>query len=171
MTSFESYKAVIYEVFRKYKFAIPSDEELKKHYEKDFPSYNITCKNSGCLNPATLKIEPSRHFMSPNSINYDAKNDARKYYNWYCSPKCRDYDQGLTYAFLAELDKNASDGDCFEHDNWEGEYRIGKCNITGERIRVIPLQPGDRSGQPQACYDHFKLRLEYQKTIDEYYLK
>ena len=72
---------------------------------------------------------------------------------------------------LIMLDQNASDSECFEHDHWEKDrlgrkIRVGKCKITGKEVRVEPGQPGDNSGQPIECYEHFKIRGSYLNVKD-----
>jgi len=99
---------------------------------------------------------PSRHACSPNKFNF-------KYP--FCSTECSNRNQKVNYAHWAELDRNASDSECFEHHGWEGKYRIGRCKITGDAVRVEPVQPGNNSGQPKACYEHFTLLKKYQDLI------
>lgn len=123
-------------------------------------------------NEAVIKVEPTRHFMSPLSINHDYSRFKKinpkleKYYEWYCSKECQKKCQDKTYAYLAELDRNASDGECFEHEGWDKKMRVGRCKITGEKVRVEPLQRGENSGQPMACYEHFVLKKKYQDALD-----
>ena len=132
-----------------------------------------------------IKAEPCRHATSPNSINYGRTNKARFFYLSYCSKECEKIDQEEMYASWAAIDKNASDSECFEGTGWDGEFRIGKCKITGKDVRVMPLQPSERSlfptiifvngvykagplgsGQPRECTEHFKLRKKYQDVLD-----
>lgn len=101
----------------------------------------MTCKK--CNNIAIIKSEPTRHCTSPNSINLMAKNEKDKYYELYCSQECRKADQDLNYALWAELDRNASDSECFVHERWENGARIGHCNITGNPVKVYPLYPAE----------------------------
>lgn len=124
----------------------------------------MQCQECGEL--ANIKSEPPRHLTSPNSINRFAKDEEDKIYLWYCSRECQKKNQREAYIFWAELDRNASDSECFIHDHWETDrlkrkIRVGRCNITGEEVKVEPLQPGDNSGQPIACYNHFKLKSVY----------
>lgn len=120
-----------------------------------------------CDKNATFKVEPSRHSMSPNSINYGWNPSRRpKYYDYYCSKECQKADQDLTYTCLAEIDRNASDSACFQHERWDGKYRVGVCKITGEKVRVEPLMHGDNSGQPVSCYKHFELHPRYKKILE-----
>lgn len=130
---------------------------LKKH---------DTSKCEVCGKESCIKSEPIRHLMSPNSINMGVNKEEEKVYLYYCSKECQKKDQNLTYACLAELDRNASDSECFEHIKWDGIYRIGRCKITGKEVRVEPLMPGDNSGQPKECLEHFVLRKKYQDIID-----
>lgn len=130
---------------------------------------STTCK--ACGSPSTLKSEPNRHATSPNSINYGAKKEEDKYYDYYCSPEHRDKDQALNYACWAELDRNASDSECFEHTGWDGVYRVGRCKITGDIIRVVPHSPWDNSGQPKMCYAHFSLKKRYRDVLRKEGLK
>ena len=108
-----------------------------------------------------IKVEPIRHLTSPNSINYGAKNESEKYYNHYCSQECRRICEKKVYQWFAELDRNASDSECFKHIRWEKGWRIGKCEITNQEVRVFPLCPSGNSGQPKECEEHFKLRRRY----------
>ena len=113
-----------------------------------------------------IKAEPSYHFTSPGSINRWERNKADFYYEYFCDSKCKKILDKARNKFMAELDRNASDSDCFEHERWEKDYfhrniRIGKCKITGKQVRVEPQQPGDNSGQPEECYQHWKLRSNY----------
>lgn len=109
-----------------------------------------------CGKPVKVKAEPSRHLCSPSRAGFKLG---------FCSAEHRDQYQIRTYAHLAKLDCNASDSECFEHLHWEGKYRVGRCKVTGEVVRVEPLQPGEKSGQPKACYDHFVLKERYRKLI------
>lgn len=118
------------------------------------------------LSTSFIKVEPSRHVCSPNSINWIAKTEKEKYYEYYCSEECRKKLDKERYIFWAEVDRNASDSECFIHDHWEKDtigrkMRVGHCAITGKEIKVEPLQPGDNSGQPKECYEHFSLRKSY----------
>lgn len=118
-----------------------------------------------------IMAKPSRHLTSPNSASWEDP---------FCSTKCRDIYQKQLYAELAQLDRNASDSECFIgngwekkdytgfdgsilNDHWGAKVRVGRCKITGNQIIVEPLQPGGRSGQPEECYKHFKLRWAYRK--------
>lgn len=97
---------------------------------------------------------PARGLVSPNKIIKLS----------FCDKKCVDKLNGEAYSFWAELDRNASDSTCFQHDHWESDslhrkIRVGGCKITGGEVRVEPLQPGDNSGQPKECYEHFELRV------------
>lgn len=110
---------------------------------------------SECGKQSTLKCKPSRGLTSPNKIESDV---------YYCSKDCMKIGEKKRYAFFAELDRNASDSKCFEHDHWEKDYigrniRVGKCKINGKEVRVEPMQPGDNSGQPIECYEHFEMRI------------
>ncbi len=122
------------------------------------------CKNE--IEGEGIKVEPNRHACSPNSINWMAKKKEDKYYTTYCSNECMKKGQALNYAFWAELDRNASDSECFEHTGWDKKMRLGKCKITGEDVKVEPLMPGDNSGQPKTCYEHFVLKKKYQDLIN-----
>ena len=93
-------------------------------------------------------------------INETAKinHDTLKDINLYCAAQLNNM----------KLDRNASDSECFEHDHWEKDslnrkIRVGKCKITGAEVRVEPGQPGENSGQPIECYEHFELRRSYLK--------
>lgn len=121
------------------------------------------CRN--CKKEAIIKAEPNRHVTSPNSINYGVHKESDKYYDWYCSKECMKKDQDLNYAYWAEVDKNASDSECFVGEGWDGIYRIGKCKITGQKVRVEPLMPDTNSGQPKECSEHFVLRKKYKDLI------
>lgn len=105
-----------------------------------------------------FEASPSRHFMSPSKADFKLL---------YCNKEHATLKNDSDYAFIAELDRNASDSECFEGDGWEGIYRTGTCKISGRRIRVEPLMPGERSGQPTECVEHFKLRRKYQAVIDK----
>lgn len=111
---------------------------------------------SQCNKEATIKCSPSRHMTSPNSLKMDV---------WYCSKECKDLGEGVRYTAFAILDKNSSDSECFEHDHWENGMRVGICKITGNEVKVEPLQPGDNSGQPKECYDHWELNSRYKKYL------
>ena len=122
------------------------------------------CKKEIIKKP--IKTTPNRSFLSPRPINYGVKKESEFHYEYYCTIECKDRTFKARYKWLAELDKNASDSECFEHDHWEKDnlhrrIRVGKCKITGKDVRVEPLQPGDNSGQPIECYRHFKLRNSY----------
>lgn len=110
------------------------------------------CRKDG----ATYEAKPSRHFMSPNPASFSF---------FYCDKECANKVNKQDYANLALLDRNASDSECFIHDHWEGIMRVGKCKITGKEVRVEPLQPGDNSGQPKECYEHFELNERYRKYL------
>lgn len=104
-----------------------------------------------------MKAKPSRHAMSPNPPTFDFD---------FCSVECHKKYNKESYKFYAGLDQNASDSQCFEHDHWETDsigrkMRVGKCTITGAEVRVEPLQPGNNSGQPKECCDHFVLHARY----------
>lgn len=122
----------------------------------------VQCGKSG----APIRVEPNRHACSPNSINWSAKKEEDKFYLCFCSKECEKIYQDRSFAFWAELDRNASDAECFSHIAWDGKMRIGKCKVTGEDVRVEPLQPGDNSGQPVACYEHFVLRKKYKEVLE-----
>lgn len=113
-----------------------------------------------------VKREPSRHLTSPLSINHGKTDKAQHYYEHFCSEACYKQTNGASYRFFAMLDRNASDSACFEHNHWEKDnygkhIRVGRCGVTGDEVRVEPLQPGDVSGQPKACYEHFILHSRY----------
>lgn len=112
-----------------------------------------------------IKAEPNRHACSPNSFNWNAKNEQEKRYLYFCNQECKNVYQKKNYAEWAEFDRNASDSECFQHETWDGDFRIGTCKVTGMKVRVEPLMPGDRSGQPKECYDHFTLRETYKKLV------
>lgn len=99
---------------------------------------------------------PSRHACSP--LRADFKTS-------YCSKECATEHQKENYAYWADIDRNASDGECFEHERWDGKYRVGRCKITGQQVRVEPMQPGNNSGQPKECEEHFVLNERYRKLI------
>jgi len=124
---------------------------------------SMKCFNCNKVISKAIKIEPSYHFTSPGSINRFEKNKSKFYYECFCSFKCRKETEKKKYAFFAGLDRNASDSECFIHNHWERDsmyrnIRVGKCKITGKEVRVEPQQPGNNSGQPIECYEHFKLR-------------
>ena len=124
----------------------------------------FNCKNE--IIGEAIKTEPNRSFTSPNSINHGVKDKSKLYYEYYCSSECKEETFKARYKWFAELDKNASDSECFKHDHWEKDslrrnIRVGQCVITGKEVRVEPLQPGNNSGQPIACYKHFELRKSY----------
>jgi len=118
-----------------------------------------------CFKLATLKVEPNRHATSPNSINWGKDTTDEHYYDYYCSEECKRIHQSENYAYWAELDENTSDSECFEAMGWDGIFRIGKCKVTGQRVRVEPLMPWNNSGQPDECTKHFKLRKKYHDLI------
>ena len=114
------------------------------------------CFNCG-KSDAKLKTKPNRTFLSPNPPTFS---------EYYCNESCKEKTFRERYVWFAELDRNASDSECFEHDHWEKDsmrrsMRVGKCKITGKEVRVEPLQPGDNSGQPVECYQHFELKKIY----------
>jgi len=112
-------------------------------------------KCTNCNGVAKIEAKPSRHLTSPNTASFKLA---------FCSKKCiKAYNQE-SGKFYAELDRNSSDSQCFIHDHWEKDkigrnMRVGQCRITGLPVRVEPNQPGNNSGQPIECYEHFKLRL------------
>lgn len=115
---------------------------------------HLTCHECGKVimgQPVTAK--PNRTLLSPKppALTVD-----------YCSQECKKLCDHKRYKFYALLDRNASDSECFQFDHWEGKERIGRCKITGKEVRVEPLQPGNNSGQPIECYEHFKLRGQYE---------
>lgn len=94
--------------------------------------------------------KPSRHLTSPSKTHVDDL--------YFCTNQERkEYDR-RAYPFWADLDRNASDSTCFMHERWEGQNRVGTCKITGEKVSVEPLMPGNNSGQPKACIEHFVAR-------------
>ena len=110
--------------------------------------------------------EPNRSMVSPGSINRWFKDKKDFYYDHFCSELCKKKTDGARYKFWAGLDRNASDSECFVHSHWETDslhrkIRVGYCKITGKEVRVEPLQPGNNSGQPIECYEHFELRSNY----------
>lgn len=115
----------------------------------------MTAKNKcvECGKDGTIKSKPSRTLMSPNSPTF---------YLDFCSKECQSKYNKESYRYYAELDRNASDSECFVHDHWDGIMRVGKCKITGNEVHVEPLQPGNNSGQPKECYEHFVLNRRYQ---------
>ena len=126
-----------------------------------------------CGKSATIKVEPNRHACSPLSIN-DSRvfgNINEPYYEYFCSAECQKEYGDVNYACWAEIDRNASDSECFEHIGWDGKMRLGKCKITGESVRVQPQMPGDNSGQPRSCYLHFELKQKYKDVLKENGLK
>lgn len=85
----------------------------------------------------------NRCSLSPSKLELDTGYP-------FCSLECYKKDNKLNYSFWAELDKNPSDSECFEHTGWKevdkkDKYsylykdRIGKCKITGKKISVLPL--------------------------------
>lgn len=129
----------------------------------------MTCQhcNQSLSEGGVVRAEPVRHLTSPNSINYDrSRLGSPNITLVYCSVACQKEDAHLTYAFWADLDRNASDSECFVHEGWEGKVRVGHCSITGERVMVEPMQPGLGSRQPRACYEHFKLHPRYQQYFN-----
>jgi len=108
-----------------------------------------------CKKPAKLEAKPARHLTSPNTAEFTLD---------FCSKDCRNEYNKQATKFYSELDRNASDSDCFIHDHWEKDslnrnIRVGRCKITGKEVRVEPGQPGDNSGQPIECYEHWTPRL------------
>ena len=129
----------------------------------------FNCKKE--ISGEPILAEPNRHAMSPLSVNY-GKQKSGHHYDSYCSETCHKETDAARYVFFASLDKNASDSECFEgesayKDRLGRTIRVGKCKITGERVEVEPLQPGNKSGQPQACYEHFELRKSYMPTYEK----
>lgn len=108
-------------------------------------NYCKTTTNTGIL------AKPSRHLTSPSKVLVDDL--------YFCSSEHRKLYDKDAYAFWGELDRNASDSTCFIHDHWEQNMRVGTCAITGEQVRVEPLMPGNNSGQPKDCIEHFELRI------------
>lgn len=128
--------------------------------------------------------EPNRGFLSPSSSVGGIKDilsrfpslnsfiDINNYYERFCSKECQDNLNTKRYIWFAVLDQNASDSECFEHIGWKKDdlhrnIRVGRCKITGQKVEVEPLQPGDNSGQPIECYNHFKLRKNYSEKIEK----
>lgn len=107
-----------------------------------------------------IKAFHSRHALSPKTAASCGLKE-----NVFCSKTCQEKSNNECYAFWADLDKNASDSECFVSDGWEGKVRIGHCKITGDSVRVEPLQPGENSGQPKACIEHFVLREKYRAYL------
>jgi hypothetical protein len=99
---------------------------------------------------------PARHACSPERARFSVA---------FCSKNCAGVWQKQNYAYWAELDLNASDSECFVHERWLNEYRIGKCSVTGDEVKVQPMQPHYKSGQPQQCTEHFKLHERYSSLI------
>jgi hypothetical protein len=135
----------------------------------------FNCKEE--ITGKTIKAEPNRHMQSPNSINHGVSPD-KQYFNYYCSEICRKETDRARYRWFADIDRNASDSECFIHDHWEvrdvtghGPHlcpqswgvrvRVGHCKITGNEVVVIPLMPAEASGQPKECTEHFVLRKNY----------
>lgn len=136
---------------------------------------DLLTKNGKCLNCGTaewkIKTVPSRHLLSPRPYNDSQAWGGCKLpaFICFCSKKCADEHNSACYSWFAKLDRNCSDSECFESNGkWDGEYRLGKCVVTGREVRVIPQTPGDRSGQPEECYDHFVLRKKYQEILNKY---
>lgn len=116
-----------------------------------------------------IKIAPNRGLLSPNPSNYGLE-EKDSYYWYFCSKECKKETEGQCYIFWAQLDRNASDSECFVHERWitnsiGKKMRVGHCNITGEEVIVEPLVPGENSGQPKKCYEHFVLRKSYANGI------
>lgn len=111
---------------------------------------------------------PVRHMLSPNGFNQGVSKERQMSLS-FCSKECRNSGQKERYSFWAELDRNASDSKCFVHEGWEKRrvglhtisMRKGHCRITGKSFFVEPLQPGENSGQPKECVDHFELLERY----------
>lgn len=114
----------------------------------------MKCSNCKKILKDFIEAEPARHLTSPNPARFKLK---------FCNKECLKKFNEEAHSFWANLDRNASDSTCFVHDHWEKDnigrnIRVGKCKITGKEVRVEPLQPGDNSGQPKECYEHFELR-------------
>lgn len=116
---------------------------------------------------------PARHMCSPSGAGFK---------NYFCSDNCREINATEAYIFFAELDQNASDSQCFQHIKWIKDFedkrriapvgrklRYGRCKITKQEFAVEPLCPGDNSGQPQECYDHFILLDIYGEKLRKLY--
>ena len=123
---------------------------------------------------------PNRHICSPLSIGQLRRISGSKSglqendYDHFCSEKCQKELNLKRYAWFAALDRNASDSECFEHISWAKDrlgrmIRFGRCKITGKEYEVEPSQPGDNSGQPKECYDHFKLRENYLNHLTSFF--
>lgn len=113
-----------------------------------------------CGKEGKFMVYPSRHLLSPNRADFT---------NTYCSKECQKARELECYVFYANIDRNASDSQCFEHirwvkDNMGRQLRYGRCRITNKEYAVEPLQPGENSGQPIECYNHFQLLKQYEKT-------
>ena len=130
---------------------------------------NKICANCNKEGEFSLKSEPVRHLLSPNSFNVFGDNKSEKYYNYFCSKECMDLRNNETYAYWAELDRNASDSECFEHIGWRKigstNHRIGKCKINNKEIIVQPLMIGNNSGQPIECFENFELKHKYREFL------
>lgn len=113
----------------------------------------LWCKENKEL---TVSQRPNRTATSPNRASFNVD---------FCSLECAKKWQDNNYAAFADLDQNASDSECFVGEGWDGDYRVGHCSITGKAVRVLPMFPADRSGQPPECASHFKLRASYAKHL------
>jgi hypothetical protein len=118
-----------------------------------------------------IKIAPNRGLLSPNPSNCGLE-EKDSFYWYFCSKECKKETEGQCYVFWAQLDRNASDSECFVHDHWEtndmgDKLRVGHCNITGDEIRVYPLESAIVSGQPSTCTEHFKLKKNYFDTVKD----
>ena len=113
-----------------------------------------------------IKSEPAYHFTSPGSINRWTKDKKDFYYEYFCDFLCKKALDKDRNKFMIILDRNSSDSECFEHDYWVKDdihrnIRVGKCKITGQEVRVEPQQPGNNSGQPIECYNHWQLSSNF----------
>ena len=122
------------------------------------------CWNCG-IGKVTIRTKPLRHLLSPSIPTWGTNNPWKEEF---CSKECQKEFQSASEAFWANVDRNASDSDCFEHIKWGKGVRIGRCKITGDEFQVQPLMFGENSGQPQACYDHFVLHKSYRDILDKY---
>ena len=129
------------------------------------------CLHCGSTLPENFVLANStRHVTSPNpsvcAFPFCNQEHANKW-------------NDIKYAHLADLDRNASDSECFEHIEWvRSEFknfdgtifygpkkRKGRRKITGEEVIVEPLQPSENSGQPKECTEHFELLERYKKYL------
>jgi hypothetical protein len=117
----------------------------------------IECANCG----KTPKIisRPTRSLVSPEKPGHAVM---------YCSERCKNQNDLERYVFYAQIDRNASDSECFVHDGWNGKMRVGHCKITNEKYEVEPLMSGENSGQPKSCYQHFVIHPRYKIALEKY---